>query len=200
MKGSKIELTDVSQNVYDGKEWIYNNITRENVNNVVCKGKSLLSYVYIFHEEIPYLLKMGADPNVFNHMFNSPLMQVCVNCDMDADIVLLLLDYGADIHYMNCNGHTALYVTLFEYHDTLSSYKIGKEQCDRYMRKIRLLLDRGAIINDAWEIEQAVKDFIEMRNQCRKTALLVCGIGKRLLGNKNVATLVGKHIWSMRIK
>lgn len=220
LPGSTIDRTTYQNEVV--VEWILKNVTPENVNLISYCDAPPLCFPECFLDAIPHLLKMGANPNTMLHntissSYRFPLL-ACLQSDVPAYIMIMYIDYGADVNLNDLDGHSALYWAINKYPTTV---KYGNEMI--CMTKIMVLIDRGAIINPIWETElvedpfyhevliptsfrvpEWVKEFIKTREECRHVSIVLCGIGKHHLlqgvqhVDSNVLKLMAKHVWSNR--
>lgn len=114
-------------------------LTQEtNVNHRGFNKDTALFFTYKYLEREDFfatfelLMKKGLNVNAVNRAAFSLLMRVCQDDD-EPEIVKLLLDNGANSNLVNNNGMTAL---------TLAAQKA-------HINSVRLLLDKGANINQA---------------------------------------------------
>jgi len=150
-----------------------------------------------------YILGMGADPNIISERDSSCLSSAIMHENLD--YARILLDAGAIVDSADEKGLTSLHEAI-----RYSGYDAAYLLIDRGAKLSNVRLDSQRRIshlvdNPPREIPEWINIFINARNKCRKTSLLMIGIHKNKLTtvtskqDVNVLRLISKHIWSTRI-
>lgn len=86
------------------EELSYDDISEEPENmEKIFKGLCKSGYL----ESVEHLLKLGIDPDISEIHDSPPSSILCeLNAELNSDIIVLLLKYGADSNYQDYNGNT----------------------------------------------------------------------------------------------
>ena len=158
--------------------YIFKEITLDNVDSPLIYCNHLLGLIATKYDLTPLWYVVDCASNK-NH-------------DLTITSMKLLLDHGANPNW-EFQGKSML--------EELLTRNFNAQR----LEIAQILIDYGATFKCAHMIPQHVcqyiDDFIAQRNECRKCAHLVMGIHKFRISSfcSDVARLVGKHIWSLRM-
>jgi hypothetical protein len=171
----------------DDIEYVRKHVTIKNVNDIdpiinrgILHMTSMLGHIKC----LEYALQLGADVELRTSVSETPLFSACrynyIGC------IRLLLKFGADPNVKNETCYTPCDLVI-NYH------------------AVKLSIDNGFDINNLkkplrWDTNR-MKKFIETRNVCRRTSIIMIGLKGRIntKNNKDAFRHIGKHIWSMRM-
>lgn len=180
------------ENTYNVYEYFFRNVTRETINQIIVNGYPIVFSLVVrfrYDEELAFqyltrALVLGADPNALSTQITTTYaICYCVGAYEDKNVAELLLDYGADLNSTYLDGSNLLF-----------------EACSiRHTRMATILYERGLRITV--ESVEWYGKFLEGREACRKTCIIVAGMGRsgNVFRSKDVLRLVAKHIWSGRV-
>lgn len=123
--------------------------------------------------------------------------------------VKVCLELGSDLHLEDADDYTPLHVAAMKGFSTILEILLNDPRVSltspfrnnipiRSLKCCKLLIDRGVRVElIAASAVPHIRIFEKERNKCRFKAILFMGTAGTI--HRDVARLIGKHIWSMRM-